>query len=1849
MTGFTSTSTFKLYLADPSYVYMTCTIPSSSSTTNTYIECDLDIEKFFFFSYWELKLPNEFPTIYDCQVSYWEKVSKSIYTSCSAQYHKTYKYTKIYEPLCDSSYRNIIHIDGGLYSHGSSPSVPSQFSFNVPALVDDSETTLPCSINYNYENQNWEYRCYISGGSKVKFFETLVTYSKTKIWFMISTEMKLINCRNPSKLIRFLSASSKCTTINSKKTVSIDFSTHIFGFYNKENFILPLVDPSYAYLECTIPISPTSSAEKNLNCLLDINKFPLYSNRKITLPTNFPNINCEVTRWEDLNKLLNIGVCYPGIKGEIIPEIINEPKCAKDDYNMILFSSKIALSLSQKFYLFELNVLVDGKNSVLPCELFTRHFNNEDNYFPIFCYSNKGNSNITFFETTETFENQCTLLFTFDSNKKINLDTCSIKEKTLFIENINIECSVVSNQYYLIVQLYAKISGFLTDYSFDLYLDSPSTYKMSCTIPSSKSDIKELTYIECKLDILKFPLINPNTISLPSKLDIEDINVINWDKIGKVHNCSSCNPKYSLQFSAEEYSETSCYKPYYNKISSKGQMAQTGKYYKFEMNTFVDSQIALLPCELKSLNEDSNDYQLDCITDGKNTLSIFNTFVTDSTSKELIYIQGSHLFTLKECIPTKFITINNIKSECSTLEQLFKIYFYADIKGFSSEESFIVNLQNPTYIYMSCTIPKSGESNQYIYCTIDINKFPLISIGEITLPFEFYTHPECEVKNWDKMPKNISIEKCFDTYQYTFSPKEYLNTDCYLNGYNSFAIKGMLEANNINLKVINITFDVFVNSEYRPISCEIYPPDDSNFDSRLYCYSLGKNNVQMFPTVVEDKYSKEKIFININHIFSIKNCEVQNKMIYFKGIKSECLKNESSLKMLIYSDIVGFNNEEKITINLKYPNPSYMECVIPKSSIKDYIECTLDIVKFPLISKNTIMLPDNFPQISNCYISNWANINNEITTGKCHKDYSLVFSPTESYEAKCYKKNYNAITLFGSLSINGKISFDNTTIHSFNLNSIINGNYDNIECEIYPPDSSFFQYRMYCYTDKINSVKIFQTMANVEQSQENIFINTTNYSFNLLDCTSNDKLIFLKGMNLKYTESLIYLNFYGRISGTTQEESFSVVPNEPSYSSILCLLPSTQNEAEDKIIECKYNITKFPLIKTDTIKINIFPTVQNYALSNWDFINQHLKVGYKHSNYSIIFRGNNYINSSCYKVGYNVFSVVGSIEFNDKDNNITNGQIIKFNNYVKIDGEYANVSCRVFPSINNEYQMDCYTNGKLNVQIFPTIVSEENTNNLILIDYLREYSLKSCTKEIQKTITFQSSQPIPPNCLENGKAFMFTFSASMSGFDEEENVKLNIYLWRNNLKTYTDMNCTIPFQKNWKNIGEINCILDTKKFPLISYTNLYLPNNFPSVPNCKVSSWYIIYNKYNPYKEDCYHPYELSFSFNTVKQECKSKNGVIISTIGGMRTEPGGDSIKIEKSLNFSLSVVKNNEFREIECEIYKISSYTYEAQMDCYIENGYNLNIYRTIVQDTISQKYIFINDYYYNISIISCYNYSKFINFDGNMEIKPNLESSQLQLFIHSQTINFEKNETHRFNLVNPLYSYIDCVFPASNSSNKDYIICSLDTKSFPLTQEDVIILPNELKIENYSFSKWNKVQKKLTNISCAPEHTNTFYSLTNQNSTAKCDDKGNNIITIYCYKNSTLSNTAYNFSILGMVDSQYKSINCYFNIAEGYNQIICPITGQKSVQIFQTMGFDTQNNNNFLLKVDNYIDYTLIECSVSSSTLTIAIVVVSIVVAIVIGIIIFIIVRKKKIESQSIGKVNTLINEASELQDK
>ena len=128
-------------------------------------------------------------------------------------------------------------------------------------------------------------------------------------------------------------------------------------------------------------------------------------------------------------------------------------------------------------YSFDLNVLIDGNNSLIPCDLTPYYYKDETNC-SLKCYSNKGNSNITFFPTFVTIDDKYTTFFPIKLYS-VNLTTCSVTGKKLYFQSINIICSYTTNQYFVIVQLYAKINDFPSKYSFNLYLDSPSTYYMS--------------------------------------------------------------------------------------------------------------------------------------------------------------------------------------------------------------------------------------------------------------------------------------------------------------------------------------------------------------------------------------------------------------------------------------------------------------------------------------------------------------------------------------------------------------------------------------------------------------------------------------------------------------------------------------------------------------------------------------------------------------------------------------------------------------------------------------------------------------------------------------------------------------------------------------------------------------------------------------------------------------------------------------------------------------------------------------------------------------------------------------------------------------------------------------------------------------------------------------------------------------------------------------------------------------------------------------------------------------------------------------------------------------------------
>ena len=407
---------------------------------------------------------------------------------CYPRIHTIFQFTTIYSPICHSvyPYLNDLMAEGTLTDLDSLFPMQSNFDFSLPAAIDDKEASLPCII-YKTEGTISKFQCRFYSGKKLTFFNTLVYRHSHRIHFKLNSEIKLINCENPDRrVISFLESNYSCTEINSRKNLYIDLRAYISGFFKEEKFIIPLEKPSYAYIECTIPRSPTTFTEegKIINCIFDVVKFPTYIGT-IDLPSDISIIDCEVSNSHKIVKKLEAWTCKPKFNGNIFLKIIHEPRCVKEDYNMILFSSEIKINKSMNHYSFDLNVLIDEKNDVLSCEVFTRSFFNET-LFPVFCYSNKGNGTISFFESNIQLNNGDNIYISIDLDKKIKLDICSVIEKSLFFENVNIECFNEDNQYFVIAQLYAKINGFTSDYSFNLYLDSHPTYYMSCTIPSSK-------------------------------------------------------------------------------------------------------------------------------------------------------------------------------------------------------------------------------------------------------------------------------------------------------------------------------------------------------------------------------------------------------------------------------------------------------------------------------------------------------------------------------------------------------------------------------------------------------------------------------------------------------------------------------------------------------------------------------------------------------------------------------------------------------------------------------------------------------------------------------------------------------------------------------------------------------------------------------------------------------------------------------------------------------------------------------------------------------------------------------------------------------------------------------------------------------------------------------------------------------------------------------------------------------------------------------------------------------------------------------------------------------------------
>ena len=1808
ISGFTQSETFILNLSETPYAYMTCTIPSSPIVVSN-VTCTLDAKQYYIYT---LYLPEEFPQISDCQVSYWDKVPKQITTNCQPNFN--------IEFIMDEFSETIFYSNNGIIQgkgHVKNNPKNNTYSFDINVFIDNSiRGKMHCFFSL-IQKFNWSFKCSVSGKKSILIYPTISHDKLTNedFYLNVNKNIAIINYQFQASSIEF-DTKIKTTCSDGYFKVIFHGTCYDIPFLH---FYMDLASPNYAHLRCHS--GTLYSGILDLTCELDIHHFPQYSDLYLRLPDDLPI--SVYSNWYKVQKDIGYVSCHPNLT-EIQPYLVKGPECAMDNYNTFLAFVPNDFEFIESNFSFDLYVFLNSSNKYLPCEFYQKKLINNSYYSLYYCYL-EGNGYISFFRTYFYTKDNKQFMIKYQNLSKISFSRCLFTNKTIYFNFALQKCSrTIPNKVYLNINLYAKMSKFSSDYSFKINLVNSTNAYLDCSVPLV-SGFQTFTNIECILDRLKFPLLDEETITLPENLSLQDIDILNWENIDKKYNISSCAPEYDFIFSPEEYKNPYCYKAYNNLFSINGQISRVNSndtknlsdFYNFEIEGIVDDKFSKFSCELINLNiSNLNKYQLNCIVNGNISAEIFDTIIGGNEPEytNLIYINTSHYYSLEKCDPTKFISFKNISTNCSFAQNIFNIYLYADMNGFLTEEKIKVYFEKPSYIYMECTLPKTEEisSEQHIHCIIDTKIFPLIDLETITLPNEFIVDLEHGIFNWEKIDKNISTGKCPSNYNMLFNPVNFFDTECYSNGLKSFIVDGNLITNNSvntnNMNINKFNLNAIIDSQHGNISCEIFPPDSSNIYSRIYCYSNVNNYVEIFPTVTKYENSEENIYINISHIYYNKICPTSNKMIFFKRIESECLSNNSTLKLLIHSEISGFSSEETLVMYLEEPKYYFIECTIPKSKEHSFIQCEMDVSKFPLIKYEKIIMSNTFPIISNYDIMNWNNINKVVSSGKCYKNYLLTFSSSVIIQPECYDKNYNSFIIRGNLDKNESFISNINQTYTFSLFSFCNGYYyDNILCDIYHPDSTSYEFRMFCYTDKDVRIELFQTIAIDDNTKENIYINISNYQFDLLDCRSYDKIIYFKSININYEQKpLLNIDIKASISGIPQEELFKIFLKEPDYSYMVCNLPSSENNSKDIKIECNFDTQKFPLIENKTMILPMyFPQVQEYSIANSDFNNKELFINYYNPPYSIKFVADKYIDAKCFKIGVNVFSVFGKIIINDTDN--INSNIYTFNNFMIIDGSYSFVSCKIYPiSIYGdiEHQMDCYTNGTLNASLFRTISVEQQNQKNIYIDINHTYLLKHCSEPVKKSIDFIGISS--PNCkkeeLSNDLYLNLNITAKILGFIEDESI--SFYLEK---PSYFNMNCIIPFSRNGETIFNIICKLNALFFPIISFDKIVLPKEFPKMEGVEISGWDKMKLDIDNI-EKCHKEYQLIFSDIKYNGEnCKSKNENIISLLGSL-TDKNKYPYLQKDIYSFTLRSIINNEPKNISCELYPSDRNKDYYQMDCNIIVNNNLEffLYEMIAYNEFHDKYIYIiiNNSYH---ISECSKKNKFINFDGNTDTKFNKEKSLFELDIYAEIIGFEEEKEIKFNLDYPKYSKMDCTIPSSNASNiNSCIICSMDMNKYPLIEGDNIILPyNIFDKENCSQTKWDKVQKKIDITYSFVDYSILFSSSEKQDITS-CDDKGNNIMIISGLAQTSKNDKIYNFNISGIVDDILKNISCNLNITGGKsNEIKCLVNGKTSSQIFQTKGVDNEKNETVLIKINNYLDYNLKYCPVSKTNLILAIV--------------------------------------------
>ena len=246
-----------------------------------------------------------------------------------------------------------------------------------------------------------------------------------------------------------------------------------------------------------------------------------------------------------------------------------------------------------------------------------------------------------------------------------------------------------------------------------------------------------------------------------------------------------------------------------------------------------------------------------------------------------------------------------VGAECDSKSSnyIYKLYFYAQITGFTSDEYFILYVKKPEYGYMSCTIKYSTEVSSYVVCGIDVHKY-YPKAYTIELKDVFPTIPDCQISNWNAVSKSYylvwNFNSCAPSYQQEYRVSSITDPLCESRSQNIIQIKGEIRHKiGTDVKVLpeyNFFLPTIVDNSEKSIYCTIKYRYDKK-DWIFYCKFSGSKTLTLFPTIIYYPETKSHIMFYISENFQLVNCYSPSNTIKFLEVNSKCNKDLNVLNV----------------------------------------------------------------------------------------------------------------------------------------------------------------------------------------------------------------------------------------------------------------------------------------------------------------------------------------------------------------------------------------------------------------------------------------------------------------------------------------------------------------------------------------------------------------------------------------------------------------------------------------------------------------------------------------------------------------------------------------------------------------------------------------------------------------------------------------------------------------------------------------------------------------------------------------------------------------------------------------